>query len=54
LSELLANKIDPIGKKIKNLLKDDKYLDQILENGAQKADNLASKKINKIKDLIGF
>ena len=54
LSELLANKIDPIGKKIKNLLKDEKYLDQILENGAQKADNLASKKINKIKDLIGF
>ena len=54
LSELLANKIDPIGKKIKNLLKDEKYLDQILENGAQKADNLASKKINKIKDLMGF
>ena len=54
LSELLADKIDPIGKKIKDLLKDDKYLDQILENGAQKADNLASKKINKIKDLIGF
>ena len=54
LSELLAGKIDPIGKKIKDLLKDEKYLDQILENGAQKADNLASKKINKIKDLIGF
>ena len=54
LSELLADKIDPIGKKIKDLLKDDKYLDQILENGAQKANNLASKKINKIKDLMGF
>ena len=54
LSELLAGKIDPIGKKIKDLLKDEKYLDQILENGAQKADNLSSKKINKIKDLIGF
>ena len=54
LSELLADKIGPIGKKIKDLLKDEKYLDQILENGAQKANNLASKKINKIKDLIGF
>jgi len=54
LSELLADKIDPIGKKIMDLLKDEKYLDQILENGTQKADNLASKKINKIKDLIGF
>ena len=54
LSELLADKIGPIGKKIKDLLKDEKYLDKILENGAQKADNLASKKINKIKDLVGF
>ena len=54
LSELLADKIGPIGKKIKDLLKDEKYLDKILENGVQKADNLASKKINKIKDLIGF
>jgi len=54
LSELLADKIGPIGKRIKDLLKDEKYLDKILENGAQKADNLASKKINKIKDLIGF
>ena len=54
LSELLADKIDPIGKKIEYLLKDEKYLDEILKNGAQKADNLASKKINKIKDLIGF
>jgi len=54
LSELLVDKIGPIGKKIKDLLKDEKYLDKILENGAQKADNLASKKINKIKDLIGF
>jgi len=54
LSELLSDKIEPIGRKIKDLLKDEKYLDQILENGAQKANNLASKKINKIKDLIGF
>ena len=54
VTELLVDKIGPIGKKIKDLLKDEKYLDQILENGAQKADNLASKKINKIKDLIGF
>ena len=54
LSELLADKIGPIGKKIEDLLKDEKYLDQILKEGAQKADNLASKKIRKIKDLIGF
>ena len=54
LSELLVDKIDPIGKKIKDLLKDKKYLDQILKNGIEKADNQASKKIKKIKDLVGF
>ncbi len=54
LSELLADKIDPIGKKITELLKDEVYLDKILDNGSQKANNLASKKIKKIKDLVGF
>ena len=54
LSELLVEKIEPIGKKIKTFLKDEKYLDNILNNGSQKANNLASKKINKIKDLMGF
>ena len=54
LSELLVDKIDPIGKKIKDLLKDEKYLDKILQKGAEKADNLSSKKINKMKNLVGF
>ena len=54
LSELLVNKINPIGKKIKELLHDKKYLDNILENGVEKADKLASKKINEIKTLVGF
>ena len=54
LSELLVNKIDPIGKKIKELLQDKKYLDDILENGVKKADKIASKKINEIKTLVGF
>ena len=54
LSELLVDKIDPIGKRIKDLLKDDNYLDKILAKGSQKANNLATKKINKIKTLVGF
>jgi len=54
LSELLVEKIDPIGKKIKDLLKDEKYLDEILGKGAEKADCFASKKIKDIKDLVGF
>ena len=54
LSELLVEKIEPIGKKIKDLLKDKKYLEKILEDGAQKANNLASKKIKEMKTLMGL
>ena len=54
LSELLVEKIDPIARKIKDLLKDASYLDKILAEGSNKADNFATKKINKIKNLVGF
>ena len=50
----MVSKIEPIGKKIKDLLKDEKYLDKILEKGSEKADNLASKKITEMKTLVGF
>ena len=54
LSELLVDKIGPIGRRIKDLLKDENYLDKILAKGSQKANNLATKKINEIKTLVGF
>jgi len=54
LSELVVEKIEPIGKKIKDLLRDEKYLDKILNIGAEKANNQALKKIEKIKTLVGF
>ncbi len=54
LSELLVDKINPIGKRIKDLLKDENYLDKILAKGSQKANNLATKKINEIKTCVGF
>ena len=54
LSELLVETIAPIGKKIKDLLKDEKYLDEILNKGAEKADNLATKKVKEMKSLVGF
>ena len=54
LSDLLVDKIEPIGKKIKDLIKDEKYLDKVLEDGAKKAEDLASKKINAMKTLVGF
>ena len=54
LSHVLVDKILPISKEIKKLLDDKKYLDQILAEGSEKADLIASKKIKKIKDIVGF
>ncbi len=54
LSEVLIEKIEPISRKIKELLNDEKYLDTILLEGSIKADIIASKKIKEIKELVGF
>ena len=54
LSEILVNKIEPISIEIKRLLADQKYLDQILLEGVEKANLIASKKIQKIKEILGF
>ena len=54
LSEVLTETIEPISKEIKKLLNDEKYLDTILLEGSVKADIIASKKIKKIKELVGF
>ena len=54
LSDLLVEKISPISKEIKKLLNDAKYLDNILLEGSQKADRMASIKIKEIKKIIGI
>ena len=54
LSDLLVKKIEPISMEIKKLLYDQRYLDKILLEGVEKADAIASKKIDKIKEILGF
>jgi len=54
LSEILAETVVPISKEIKKLLNDEKYLDTVLIEGSDKADQIASKKIKEIKELVGF
>tara|TARA_B110000967_G_scaffold205764_1_gene250997 strand:+ start:1410 stop:2411 length:1002 start_codon:yes stop_codon:yes gene_type:complete len=54
LSEALIEKIQPISNEIKKLLNDEKYLDEILLKGSEKADKIASKKNKEIKKLVGF
>ena len=49
LSDLLVKKIEPISLEIKKLLNDQPYLDKILLEGVEKANLIASKKIDRIK-----
>ena len=54
LSQVLVDKIIPISNEIKKLLKEKSFLDQILDSGRQKADKIASEKVKKIQEIMGF
>jgi tryptophanyl-tRNA synthetase len=54
LSDQLVDKINPISSEIKKLLNDKSYLDKILLEGVEKANAIASKKIERIKEIVGF
>jgi len=54
LSHVLVDKIEPISVEIKKLLDDQNYIDKILQDGFEKAELIASKKIKKIKEIVGF
>ena len=54
LAEILSNKIYPISNEIKKLINDKQYLDKILLDGADKAEQIAGKKIKEMKKIIGF
>jgi tryptophanyl-tRNA synthetase len=54
LSQVLVDKIEPISLEIKKLLDNQEYLDKILQEGFEKADLIASKKIKEIKEIVGF
>ena len=54
LSEVLIERIVPISKEIKKLLEDINFLDSVLLEGSDKADKIASKKMKKMKELVGF
>ena len=54
LAQVLVEKINPISKEIKKLINDKEYLDKILLDGYKKANSIASYKIKKIQEIIGF
>ena len=54
LSQVLVDKIVPISKEIKKLLAEKSFLDKILADGYEKANKIASQKIKKIHEIVGF
>ena len=54
LAEVLSGKISPISDEIKKLINDQNYLDKVLAEGANKAEEIAGKKIKEMKKIIGF
>jgi len=54
LSDVVVKKILPISKEIKKLNQDPSYIDQVLQDGSEKAYELSSKKIRDIKKKFGF
>ena len=54
LSQVLVEKINPISQEIKKLISDKGFLDKILLDGHQKANKIASGKVKKMQEIIGF
>ena len=54
LSESLIEKICPIGNEMKKLLKDTKYLNEILEIGSKNADLIAKRNLKEVYEIIGL
>ncbi len=54
LGEVLIQKINPISIEIKKLINDKEFLDKILLDGYNKANNIASKKMKKMQEIVGF
>jgi len=54
LSQVIVEKITPVSTEINKLLNEKEYLDMILLKGYEKADKIASKKVKKIHEIVGF
>ena len=54
LSQVLVEKISPISREINKLLTEKSFLDSILLDGYEKANKIASNKMKKIHEIMGF
>ena len=54
LAEILIEEISPVGKKIKKLLDDKSYLEEILLKGKEKANIIAEENLKNIREKVGL
>ena len=54
LSELVVEKISPISDEMKKIQRDNKFIDEVLKNGSEKANSIASKKMDQMRKIVGF
>ena len=54
LADIVVEKILPISNEINKLQKDPEFIDKVLREGSEKANKIASKKVNEIKTILGF
>jgi len=54
LTEVVVEKFFPISNEINKLQKDPKFIDNVLQEGAEKAEEIANKKVQEIRKIIGF
>jgi tryptophanyl-tRNA synthetase len=54
LADLAVAKLGPIGSEMKRLVQDPVYIDEVLADGAQRAQVLAADTMKAAKDIVGF
>ena len=54
LIELLVGKLAPVNGEMRRLIADPAYIDQVLADGAERAQSLAAETMRAVKDIIGF
>jgi tryptophanyl-tRNA synthetase len=54
LIDLLVGKLAPVNAEMRRLIADPAYIDQVLADGAMRAQNLAATTMRAVKDIVGF
>jgi tryptophanyl-tRNA synthetase len=54
LADLAIERLAPITRDMRELVKDTTYIDKVLRNGAERANKIAQKYLAEVKEMVGF